>query len=330
MAARINVLREIREHWGPVQDYFAQFLTYLGMQSVVAEEVALVPGMDELLLLTRILREVEGGQFDTVIIDCAPTGTTLQLLTMTDSSSHKFKQLVELERNILNLIRPVARRIRGVKEILPEDEVYQSLGQMVENIGRLGELLKNPQVSSIRLVLNPDSIAVAETRRSFTYLSLFGFPVDAILVNKVLPEELATGYFAQLVQLQQRELRAIENSFLATRLFHIRHLEASPLGPDSLAEFGEEIYGEEDPGRFFSTCRSVTFGKDGDFVHLTFVLPGLDKDNLDVGQKENDLIITAGDHFRVLQLPDSLVGRDITGAKYEEDRLVVSFGGRQQ
>jgi len=322
----VNVLREIRDHWEPVQDYIAQFLTYLGMQSVIAEEVALIPGMDELLVLTRIQREVESGWFDTVIIDCAPTGTMLQVLTMTDSSSQKFNRLLKLERNILKLIRPVGRKIRGVKEILPEDEVYQSLGKLVENIGRLGEWLKDPQVCSIRLVLNPDSIAVAETRRAFTYLSLFGFPVDAIFVNKVFPDELSSGYFAQLCQSQQQELQTIEKSFLTTKIFQIRHLESSPMGLDSLMKLGKEIYGKENPGQCFSTCHPVTFDKEGDHVLLTFVLPGLDKTNLNIEQKENDLIITAGDHFRILQLPDSLVGREITGAKYKNNQLVVHFG----
>ena len=322
----VNVLREIRDHWEPVQDYIAQFLAYLGMQSVIAEEVALIPGIDELLVLTRILREVESGLFDTVIIDCAPTGTMLQVLTMTDSSSQKFNSLLDLERNILKLIRPVGRRIRGVKEILPEDKVYQSLGKLVENIGRLGKWLKDPQVCSIRLVLNPDRIAVAETRRAFTYLSLFGFPVDAIFVNKVLPNELSSGYFAQLCQSQRQELQTIENSFLTTKIFQIRHLESSPMGFDSLMKLGKEIYSDENPGQCFSTCHPVTFDKEGDQVHLTFVLPGLDKTTLNIEQKENDLIITAGDHFRILQLPDSLVGREITGAKYKDNQLVVHFG----
>ena len=191
----VDVLAEIREHWAGMQSYLTDFLAYLGVDSVVAEEVALFPGVDEVFLLTRILREIEGGEYDLVVMDCAPTAGTLRLLTFTDSASSKLNKLMEVERMILKLVRPIGRRFKNFKAIIPDDEVYETLGEVIADIGRLGEILKDPEHASVRLVLNPDPIAVAETRRSFTYFALFGFPVDAVCVNKLLPAELEDGWF---------------------------------------------------------------------------------------------------------------------------------------
>jgi len=194
-ALEVNIVDEIRKNWAAIQDYLAGFLAYLGIENAVAEEVALIPGMDEIFLLSRILKEIETGDFDTVIVDCSPTAGTLKLLTFSDTSSTKLNKLVTIERKLLKLIRPFTRRIRSLRNLIPEDDFYQSFSDIIEDIGRLCGILKDPAVASVRLVLNPDRITVAETRRVYTYLNLFGFPVDGIFVNKVLPDDVAEGYF---------------------------------------------------------------------------------------------------------------------------------------
>lgn len=321
----VNILDEITENWDSVQSYLTQFMAYLGVEAVIAEEVALIPGIEELFLLTRILREIEGGNYDAVIIDAAPTAGTLRLLTFSDTSTKKLNRILNWERQILKLVRPFARRTKLGRELLPEDELYETFGTIIQKIGRLGDLLKDAEKSSIRLVLNPDPIAIAETRRTYIYLALFGFPVDGIFVNKLLPEEVSAGYFSETYRHQQRELMAIHSSFMETRIFLIPYLDTAPLGLNMLKGFGETIYGDEMPLDVLSEPNSVRFEKEDDRVLLTFILPNLDRESLDIGRKEGELIIKAGGYTRVLQLPDTLSRVDIDNASYENERLVVRF-----
>ena len=325
----VDILEEIRKNWDSVQRYFIDFFSYLGMDSVVAEEVALVPGIDALFLLTGILREIESGTYDVVIIDCAPTAGTLRLLTLADTSINKVKRLIKIERNIFNLVRPIGKRMKSVKSFLPEDELYITVGKMIDDIGRLGTILRNHEVCSIRLVLNPDKIAIAESKRSYTYFSLFGFPVDAVLVNKLFPVELEDGYFHKWRHLQQEQMKQLHQSFLDTRIISIRHYENEPIGVGRLEEMGKDIYGESDPAAVLSNVNTVTFKKQNGRVVLSIVLPGLDKAGIDVGRKDNDLLIRAQGYSRVFSLPDTLANVDIDKAEYDENRLNIRFAGKE-
>ena len=175
------------------------------------------------------------------------------------------------------------------------------------------------------LVLNPDRIAVAETRRSFTYMGLFGFPVDAIMINKVLPADVEEGYFKQWHQLQQEQLDEIERAFLSCKLFRIRYLDREPAGIDELLAFGEEIFGDVEPDACCSESRIVQFARQDGKTTLALLVPNLDKAALDLGRKENELIIRAGPHHRVLTLPDSLSDVEIDNAAYDDGSLTITF-----
>ncbi len=324
----VDIIEEIRKNWDSIQQYFTDLFSYLGMDSVVAEEVALVPGIDALFLLTGILREIESETYDVVIIDCAPTAGTLRLLTLTDASINKAKVIMKIERNILNLVRPIAKRVKSVKYFLPKDELYITFGKMIDDIGRLGAILRNHEVCSIRLVLNPDKIAIAESKRSFTYFSLFGFPVDAVLVNKLFPVELEDGYFQKWRHLQQDQMKLLHRSFLNTRIISIRHYENEPIGVKRLEAMGKDIYGELDPAAVLSNVNTVTFKKENGRVVLSIVLPGLNKASIDVGRKDNDLLISAEGYSRVFSLPDTLANIDIDKAEYDKNRLNIRFAGK--
>jgi len=321
----VDILKEINDNWDSIQQYMADFLAYIGVDSVVAEEIALIPGMDALFLLTRILREIESGEYDAVIIDCATTAGTLRLLTLTDSSSNKLNKILEVERSILKLIRPFGKRIKSIKNLLPEDEFYDTIGTIIDDIGRLGVILRNPEISSLRLVLNPNKIAIAETKRTFTYFALFGFPVDAIFVNKLFPAELENGYFQKWRRLQQDQMKLLRKSFLDTRIFAIKHYANEPIGLTRLEEMGREIYGELNPAKVLSNVNTVAFKKQDGQTVLSITLPNLDKSNLDIGRKENDLLINAGGYSRVFSLPDTLANIAIDTADYEDSRLNIYF-----
>jgi arsenite-transporting ATPase len=324
----VDIIEEIRKNWDSIQRYYANLFSYMGMDSLVAEEVALIPGMDVLFLLTGILREIESETYDVVIIDCAPTAGTLHWLTLTDTSGNKANRIIKIERYILNLVRPIGKRMKSVKNFLPSDELFITIGKMVDDIGRLGVFLRNHEVCSIRLVLNPDKIAIAESKRTYTYCALFGFPIDAVLVNKLFPVELEDGYFRKWRCLQQEQMKLLHQSFLDTRIISIRHYENEPIGVERLEEMGKDIYGKLDPAAVLSNVNTVTFKKQDGKVVLSILLPGLDKASIDVGRKDNDLLISAEGYSRVFSLPDTLANVDIDKAEYDENRLNIRFAAK--
>ena len=324
-ALEVDILNEIKEHWDPIQEYLTDFLAYMGTDSVVAEEVALIPGVESIFLLTRILREIESERYDTVIVDCAPTGGTLRLLSLTDSAMSKFNSMLNLERQVLKLLRPVSRKVKGLREWIPEDRFYESMATVIGHIGRLGEILRDPACSTVRLVLNPDRIAIAESKRAYTYFALFGFPVDGIFINRIYPDELARGYLGPWCKLQKQHLATIAQSFLDTRSFPIPHLATEPIGLEQLDRLGRSIFGKRSPGDVLSPVRTISFERDGDTTVLRFTIPGLDLSSMSIARKDNELLISAGGHSRVFVMPDTLVNAEVEDASYRDNQLTVTF-----
>ncbi|HUU89575.1 MAG TPA: ArsA family ATPase [Phycisphaerae bacterium] len=324
-ALEVDILAEIRENWAPIQQYMADIVAFVGLDGAVAEEVAMIPGMDAVFVLTRILREIESNRFDTIIVDCAPTAGALRLLTFTDCAAGTLNFMVEAERKVMKLVRPAVRRFKRLSVWMPEDATYRAFEDVVADIGRLGGLLKDPEMTSVRLVLNPDRIAVAESRRAYTYFGLFGFPVDGIFVNRVFPDELEAGYLDPWRALQEEQMAVISRSFLDTAVFPIRYLAEEPIGVAQLDGLGAEIYGDAVPDDVLSATHTVRLSKEDGKLRLMFSLPNLDRSSLDIQRKGRELLIAAGGHSRVFALPDTLAEREVEGATYTDGDLVVSF-----
>ncbi len=321
----VDAIQEIREHWKPAQDYIAGFLAYLGIEDAVAEELALFPGTEELFLLARILRELESDRYDVLIVDCSPTAGTLRVLTMTDTACTKLSKLVDMERRIVKLIRPVTGRIKGLREMIPSDEAYGIFDELIRQVGRLGEILKNPDVASLRLVLNADRVAIAESRRAFTYFGLFGFPVDAIFINKVLPVELADGYLHGWFTLQEELLESIDQSFLDVIKLRVPLLDREPIGLEPLGEMARGVFQQRYPGDMLSAPKPVSIAREDGKHRLVFWLPNAGKEQLDLGRKDAELILAAGSYTRVFTLPNMLVDREVASAEFVDGRLTITF-----
>ena len=324
-ALEVDILNEVKENWESVQEYLMDFFAYMGIEGILAEEIALLPGMESIFLLTRILREIDSGCYDTIIIDCAPTAGTLGLLTFADSSSTKFNKILGVERYILKLIRPITKPMKSIRKLLPKDEVYASFSEIISHIGRLGDLLRDPEISSVRLVLNPNKIAVAETKRAYTYFSLFNYPVDGIFVNKVFPDDISGSYLNPWLDIQDQQMLNINRSFLDTKIFQVPYLTAEPLGLEPLKELALSLYADLAPDDVLSKVQTANFNKTDKKVVFTVFLPNIDKTQLDIGRKENELIILAGGFTRMFMLPDSLAKAQIENAKYDKQILTVTF-----
>jgi len=324
-ALEVDPLREIRENWGPAHHYISGLLAYFGVDDAVAEEVALYPGIDDVFVLTRILREVDSGSFDTIIVDCSPTASSMRHLTFSDSSCAKFTKVLDVERKIVRLIRPVASKIEGGREVLPEDRVYSLFEDVVGKVGRLGEMLKDPAVSSVRLVLNPDRVAIAETRRAFTYYGLFGFPVDAVFINKMLPRDLAQGYLHNWYTLQEELLESIDQSFLDVAKLRVPLLDREPIGLEPLSEIAGVVFDQRRPDDVLSLSTPVTYSSADDRPQFVFRLPNARKPGIDVRRAGSELILTAEGYTRVFSLPDTLADRDVAAARFSDGILTISF-----
>lgn len=203
--------------------------------------------------------------------------------------------------------------------------MYGVFDELLQKVGRLGVLLKDPEVSSVRLVLNPDRIAIAETRRSFTYFGLFGFPLDGVFVNKVMPQALAEGYLHDWYTLQEELLDTIDRSFLEVPRFHVPLLDREPIGLGPLSEMARGIFGERAPDELLAEPRPVAIDRVDGKYQLKFWLPTAEKRELDLGRKGTDLILSAGTYSRVFSLPDTLVGHEIASADFNEGRLTLTF-----
>ena len=222
-------------------------------------------------------------------------------------------------------MRPITNRFKQTREIIPPDEVYGVIGDVIRKVGQLGEILKNPEVSSVRLVLNPDRVAIAETHRAFTYFGLFGFPIDGIFVNKVLPKQLAEGYLHDWFAIQQELLGSIDESFLDVAKFRISLLDSEPIGLDLLAQMAAALFADRQPDEILSEPKPVSIKRENGKYRLGFWLPTIEKRELDVGRKETELILTAGSYTRVFSLPDSLADREIAEANFTDGRLSITF-----
>ena len=246
-------------------------------------------------------------------------------MTLTDTACNRLRQISETKRRFVKLLRPVFKRTPTLRHFLPDDEFFGIFDELLRDVGALGDFFKDAERTSVRLVLNPSRIAIAESRRAFTYFGLLGFSVDGVFVNKVLPHSLADGYLNRWFSLERELLASIEESFLSVRKFHVPLLEREPIGLAALSAMAQRIFDDSLPDDTLSPTRSLAVERTDGGYELSFLLPGLDKRQLDVGRRNSELIVNAGSYTRGFSLPDMLLKREIRQARYEDDRLAILF-----
>ncbi|MHC1624607.1 MAG: ArsA family ATPase [Methermicoccaceae archaeon] len=241
----INVQRELRRNWGAIQSYMTSFFSFEGMKGVASEEFSILPGMEEMFSLLRLRYLVESGEYDVVVVDCAPTAGTLQLLTFPDIARWYMEHLFGIERKVMKVVRPVAKHMTSVP--LPDEEVFDSIERLFTDIDVLVYLLSNPEITTVRLVLNPEKMVLKETQRAYTYLLLYGLNVDEVVVNRVIPEEATCGYLEDWFETQKEYIQLIEQSFSPMSIRQLRLFKNEVVGLEMLRRVGEGLYGDDDP-----------------------------------------------------------------------------------
>jgi arsenite/tail-anchored protein-transporting ATPase len=322
-AEQIDPQQRLEENWREIQDHAVNVLQWAGLAEVEAEELSVIPGLDEIFSLADVKRHHDEGPYDAVIVDCAPTGETLRLLSLPDIIQWYMEKIFPVERRIVGAIRPVAKRVTSLP--LPDDDVYDAVKRFYNRLEGVRRVLTDPATTSVRLVVNPERMVIAEAQRTFTYLNLFGYRVDAIVANRLLPDEVSDPYFDRWKQLQQEHLATIDSSFSPVPILRARLREQELVGTDLLSSLGDELYDETDAADVLFTDDPMAVTKEGTAYMLTLRLPFARKEELELSAKGDELFIRVGPYRRTIMLPKVLASRELTSAKLTDDRLEITF-----
>jgi arsenite-transporting ATPase len=322
-AQEIDVLYQMDKYWGKVQDYFRSILQWRGVDELIADEVSVLPGMDELASLLQIVYLAESGKYDVVIVDCAPTGETLKLLSLPEVARWYLTHIFPVERMAMRFASPLMRSITDIP--MPDDQVFETIKELIQQLDRMHALLSDTQKSSVRIVLNPEKMVIKEAQRTFTYVNLYGFASDLIVSNRVLPDSVTDVYFAALKEAQTRYGQMITESFSPVPILQVPFFDQEVVGLPMLRRVADVLYGSEDPSRVFYEGSPQQIEKNGKGYLLKLKLPFAAKTDVHLTRAGDELAISVGNFRRNTILPRALASLEVQKAKMEEGKLVVSF-----
>ncbi|WP_427894654.1 ArsA family ATPase [Kribbella sp. GL6] len=333
---QIDAQRKFERSWGEIQSYLRSVLHMVGVDPIEAEELTVLPGAAEVLALLEVRDHVRSGRWDVIVVDCAPTAETLRLLGLPEALNWYLDRIFNAERKMMRTFRPFINRgsslSRGSSLPVPDDNVFDALRKLQGDLADIRALLAGPD-ASVRLVLTPEAVVVAEARRSLTRLSLYGYRVDGVVANRVFPAAGADTWRRQWVAAQRGILEEVADSFRPLPIWESPYRVCEPVGVEELAAFAVEMYGGDDP---FSRATDDTslwvdrhIDTDGRTYTLTMPLPLASADELELARHGDELIITVGSYRRVLPLPAALARGVVAGARLDEGRLQVRFAPKE-
>jgi len=316
-AQEVDVYFSVEKYWGKFKEYIKSLFKWQGVDDIMAEEMSILPGMEEVSAFLWINSHVEEGKYDVIIVDSAPTGETLRFLSLPDAASWWITKVLPLQRRLMKFIRPVAKIATDMP--LPEEETYDALEDLFRQVFNLYYILQDPKISSIRIVTNPEKMVLRETEKAYTYLHLFGFPVDAILVNRIAEK----GDF--LASIQQKYLEQINQNFYPTLIFEVPFLKEEVLGIEKLEKLGRLIYGDRDPSEVFYKDKPFEiYEQDGSFV-LKLHLKEVPKEKLEVFHFGDELSIKIGNFKKHFFMPRALINKEVKSARINAPYLEITF-----
>ncbi len=319
----VNIYHEIETHWGTLQTYMASVLSWRGMESLVAEEMTAFPGMEELASLLRIIQYYDEGEYDTIIVDCAPTGETLRLLSFPDVVRWYLQRIFPIERKAANIMRPILRPLIDLP--FPDDAVFEAIKDLLMQLDRMHQILSDPQKSSVRLVLNPEKMVVKEAQRTFTYLNLYGYHVDAVVSNRHFPPTISDHYFDSWKESQGRHSALVDECFAPLPILRIPLFDQEVVGREMLRRMADVLFGDQDPTRVYFQGKPHAIAKIKGGYLLTLPLPLASKEALDLTRVADELVIRIGNFKRNIILPRALVSLEIQEARFEGTDLKIRF-----
>ncbi len=322
-AQEIDVLYQMEKYWGNVQDYMAAILAWRGMDNILAEETSVFPGMEELASLLQIVKLYDDGDNDVIVVDAAPTGETLRLLSFPEVGRWYLEKILPLERKAINIARPLLSRV--VDMPLPDERVFESIEELILQLQRMHTLLAEPKQSSIRIVLNPEKMVIREAQRTFTYLNLYGYATDLIISNRIIPSGVTDAYFSAWRDSQARYGQMVQEAFSPIPILNVPLFDSEVVGPDMLRRMAEAIYGERDPSDVYYVGRAREIKKEGETYEMRLPLPFVSKEQIRLTRSADELVVHIGNQKRNLILPRALVGLEVVTARHQDDVLTLVF-----
>ncbi len=308
--------------WDGLQQYLVSMLCAAGVDPIAAHEITVLPGAEEVLALLAVRDHVTSGRFDLVVVDCAPTAETLRLLALPEAIDHYVGRLLPLDSALARALRPTVGRVTGMP--LPAQQVLVGAARLRDELSGVREVLRAPS-TSVRLVLTPERVVVAEARRTLTTLSLHGYVVDAVVANRVFPDRGADPWRRRWVRAQREQLALADEAFAPVPVLRAAYAEVEPSGAEQLADVAEAFYGDLDPLAEPTGATPVSVIRDGDGFRLEVALPFTDRSEVELARRGDDLILGVGPRARVLSLPSALRRCVVTGAAFSDGRLRVCF-----
>src|SRR5438094_247468 len=322
-AEQIDAQERLESNWRDIQEFVVSFLNWAGVDAVEAEELSVIPGLDEIFSLTDVKRHVDSGRFDLLVVDCAPTAETLRLLSLPEAMNWYIERIFPVERRVVKTIRPLLTRLTSMP--IADDRIFAAVERLHRNLDGVRQLLTNERMSSVRLVVNPEKMVIAEAKRTYTYLSLFGYRVDAVVVNRIIPEEVEDPYFGKWKDIQREHLETVRDSFQPVPILTARLFDREMVGIELLSEMGAEVYGDQDATAILHRDEPMRIRKQGTSYVLSLRLPFTEKGELEVFRKADELFLRVGSYKRNLVLPQTLQRLEVKEANFVEDRLEIRF-----
>ena len=323
-AVQIDTQGRFERAWRDVQGFLVDMLARGGVDPITADELTVLPGVDEVLALLAVRELALAGDWDAVVVDCAPTAETLRLLALPEALSWYLQKVFPAHRRLARGMRPLATLL-GRGDVIPPDSLFEALLRLNDELAAVRELLGDPEVTSVRLVLTPESVVAAEARRTFTALALYGYSVDLVVANRVFPggdDAWRQGWAAA----QATQLARIRESFAGVDVRELPYRAAEPIGAEALRDIAAELYGAEtDPAALGTPRGQLKVEADGDEIVLTMGLPLAERGDVSVARSGDDLVVTVGTNRRVLSLPAMLKRCDVVSGNFDGEKLRVRF-----
>ena len=319
----VQAQEEMERHWDAVSDWLGELLAERGVDPVSADELTVPPGMDELFSLLQIKAHHESGDYDAIVVDCAPTGETLRLLSFPDVASWWLDKVFPWERRLYAAARPFARSLLDIP--MPGEAVFDDVKRLVENLVAMNGILRDRSRTSIRLVMNPDRMVIKEAMRTFTYLNLYGYLTDAVVVNRVFPAELAEGYFAGWRANQQEQMELVRSAFSPVPILTAPYFEQEVVGGEMLDRLAGEAFADLEPHGMLHDDLLQELTTENGHATLRLPLPFADKGDIDLKKIGLEVVVRVGGQKRTIMLPKGLASYRPRGARFEDGALQVTF-----
>lgn len=321
----LDIQEEIEKNWGDIHKYLSTLLNSTGLDEILAEELAILPGMEEVSLLLYINRYVRTRKFDVLLLDCAPTGESLRFISIPTTLEWYINKIFKMERTIARYARPVAKKLYDVP--LPGEDYFEAIEHLFERLRGVDEILADPEITTVRLITNPEKIVLKETQRAFMYFSLYKMSIDAVIMNRVLPEHIHDAYFEAWRTSQRQYMARAREYFSPLPIFSANLFKGEVVGTESLKALASQIYGRKNPLKRFYEGEAYQITKSDGNYRITLMLPFAGKADVQLSKIGDEIIVRIGSFKRHILLPRPVAALDSVKAKMEGNQLHIHFEG---